>query len=139
MLRERESHIHKLEHELGLKDTWLQDLQRDHSALVDAHRAQTTELEAAQAWAQASHSEFEAARRELLETCERYEKRLAENQRAYAAHVEQLNQRIAETEAARDCALADAEHLREVLALVRESRWVKLGRKINIGPDLQGV
>jgi len=139
VLRERESHIHKLEHELALKDTWLEDLQRDHSALVDIHRAQTTELEAAQAWAQASHAEFEAARRELLETCERYDKRLADNQRAYAAHVEELNQRIAATEAARDCALAEAEHLRQVLALVRESRWVKLGRKINIGPDLQGV
>lgn len=139
LLRERESHIHKLEHELGLKDVWLKDLQRDHSALLDAYRAQLSELESAQAWAKASYSEFEAARKEVLETCERYDKRLADLERAYAAHLVELNRRIESLEAARDRALAEAEHLRQVLALVRESRWVKLGRRINIGPDLQGV
>ena len=139
VLHERESHIHKLEHELSLKDVWLQDLQRDHSSLVETHRAQTADLEAAQAWAAASHNEFETARKELLEACERYENRLADLERTYAAHLAELNQRIETTEAARDAALAEAERLRQVLALVRESRWVKLGRKINIGPDLQGI
>jgi chromosome segregation ATPase len=139
LLRERESHIHKLEHELSLKDAWLEDLKRDHSNLVEAHRAQTADLEAAQAWATASHNEFETARKELLDTCDRYEQRLADLERTYAAHLAQLNRRIETTEAARDAALAEAERLRQVLALVRESRWVKLGRKINIGPDLQGV
>jgi SAM-dependent methyltransferase len=146
LLRERESHIRKLEHELSLKDAWLQDLQRDHFALVETHGVQTTDLEAAQAWAEASHNEFETARRELLETCERYEKRLADLERTYAAHLAELNQRIETSEAARDSARAEAERLRgeaerlrQVLALVRESRWVKLGRRINIGPDLQGI
>ena len=134
LLRERESHIRKLEHELNLKNTWLQDLQRDHSALMDAHRAQTKELEAAQAWAQSEHKEFETARKELLETCERYEKRLAELERTYAAHLEVMNRQIE----IGDRALAEVERLRQVLALARDSRWVKLGRKINIGPDLQG-
>jgi chromosome segregation ATPase len=106
---------------------------------VEAHTAQTADLETAQAWATASHTEFETARKELLETCDRYEKRLADLERTYAAHLAELNQRIETTEAARDAALAEAERLRQVLALVRESRWVKLGRKINIGPDLQGV
>jgi CHASE3 domain sensor protein len=87
----------------------------------------------------ASHNEFETARKELLEACERYEKRLADLERTYAAHLAELNQRIETTEAARDAALAEAERLRQVLALVRESRWVKLGRRINIGPDLQGI
>lgn len=134
LLRERESHIHKLEHELSLKDAWLQDLQKDHSALMDAHRAQTAELETAQTWAQSEHKEFEAARKELLETCERYEKRLAELERTYAAHLEVMNKQIE----IGDRAIAEVERLRQVLALARESRWVKLGRKINIGPDLQG-
>jgi SAM-dependent methyltransferase len=139
VLRERESHIHKLEQELCLKHTWLRDLQRDHSTLLDAHRAQAAELESAQAWAKASHSEFEAARQELLEACERYEKRLADMERTYAAHLDEFNRRIETSEAARDGALAEAERLRQVLALVRESRWVRLGRRINVGPDLQGV
>jgi SAM-dependent methyltransferase len=139
LLRERESHIHKLEHELSLKDAWLENLKRDHSNLVEAHRAQTADLEAAQAWATASHNEFETARQELLDTCDRYEQRLADLERTYAAHLAALNQRIETTEAARDAALAEAERLRQVLALVRESRWVKLGRKINIGPDLQSI
>ncbi len=139
LLRERESHIRKLEHELNLKDSWIQDLQRDHSALMDAHRSQTTELEAAQAWAQSSHNEFEAARRELLDTCDRYEKRLAEQERTYAGHLDELNRRIEAADAARDQALAEVERLHQVFAMVRESRWVKLGRKINIGPDLQDL
>jgi ubiquinone/menaquinone biosynthesis C-methylase UbiE len=124
LLRERESHIHKLEHEIRLKDAWLQDLQRDHSTLLETHRAQLADLEAAQAWAMAAHNEFEGARKELVETCERYEKRLADNERIYAAHLE---------------ATAEAERLRQVLAMVRQSRWVKLGRIINIGPDLQSI
>jgi SAM-dependent methyltransferase len=132
LLRERESHIHKLEQELALKDTWLEDLKRDHSALLDAHQAQLGELESAQAWAKASHEEFEAARKELLEACEHYEKRLADMERTYAGH-------LAAIQAACASALAEAEHLRNVVSLVRESRWVKLGRRINIGPDLQGV
>ena len=139
LLRERESHIHKLEHELNLKDSWITELQRDHSALLELHRAQTAELEAAQAWAQASHREFETARKELLETCERYEARLAQLERTYASHLDELNRRIEAAEAARDQALAEVERLQQVFAMVRESRWVKLGRKINIGPDLQGL
>jgi len=139
LLRERESHIRKLEHELVLKDAWLEELQRDHSALLDVHRVQAAELESAQAWAEASHKEFEAARKELLEACDRYEKRLAELERTYAAHLTDLNGRIELTEAARDTALVEAERLRQVLGQVRESRWVKLGRRINVGPDLQGV
>jgi chromosome segregation ATPase len=57
-------------------------------------------------------SEFETARKELLETCERYEKRLADLERTYAAHLAELNQRIETTEAARDSARAEAERLR---------------------------
>jgi ubiquinone/menaquinone biosynthesis C-methylase UbiE len=146
LLRERESHIHKLEHELSLKDAWLQDLQRDHSTLLDAHRAQAAELESAQEWAKASHGEFETARKELLDACERYEQRLADMERTYAGHLEELNRRIELTQTERNSALAEAAHLhaeaerlRQVLTLARESRWVKLGRRINVGPDLQGV
>jgi chromosome segregation ATPase len=146
LLRERESHIRKLEHELSLKDTWLRDLQRDHTALLDAHHAQAAELASAQDWAKTSHNEFEAARKELLETCDRYEQRLAEQERRYAGHLADLSGQVEASEAARASALAEAarlqdevERLRQVLALVRESRWVKLGRRINIGPDLQGV
>ena len=128
LLRERESHIRKLEQERTLKDTWLQELQRDQASLMDAHRAQTTELESAQAWAQSSHEEFKAARQELLNVCESYEKRLAEQE----ALLGDLNRQLA-------AARGESERLHVVLDQVRESRWVKLGRKINVGPDLQGV
>ncbi len=102
LLRERESHIHKLESELALKDTWLNDLQRDHSALVDAHRDQLAALEAAQAWAKASHLEFEASRRELQDACQHFEKQITE-----------LNSRIRTTEAERDGARAEAARLQD--------------------------
>jgi SAM-dependent methyltransferase len=77
VLREREGHVHKLQDEIRLKDTWLKQHQEDLSKLLAAHTAQGQELEQAQSWAQTEHEQFEAARCELLATAHAYEERLA--------------------------------------------------------------
>jgi SAM-dependent methyltransferase len=77
VLREREGHVHKLQDEIRLKDTWLKQHQEDLSKLLAAHTAQGQELEQAQSWAQTEHEQFEAARCELLATAAAYEERLA--------------------------------------------------------------
>ena len=82
VLRERESHVRKLEDEVHLKDNWLKQCQQDLSQLLNAHSALQKELDRAQHWAQAQHEEFEAARRELSATSQAYEERLAANERA---------------------------------------------------------
>lgn len=51
VLREREQHIQRLEGELATKDTWLQESQSKHAALVDIHAQQTAELKARNEWA----------------------------------------------------------------------------------------
>ncbi len=133
VLREREGHVHKLQDEIRLKDTWLKQHQEDLSKLLAAHtaqgqeleraqswahteheqfealskayRAQTAELQNAQKWAQSEHEQFEAARRELLATGQAYEERLAANERAAN---EILDRRTEELESAQ--AWAQAEH-----------------------------
>ena len=77
VLREREGHVHKLQDEIRLKDTWLKQHQEDLSKLLAAHTAQGQELEQAQSWAQTEHEQFEAARCDLLATAHAYEERLA--------------------------------------------------------------
>jgi hypothetical protein len=81
VLRERESHIRKLEDEIRLKDTWLRQHQQEHAQLLAAHAAQMQELERAQTWAQSEHEQFEASRRELQASVQAYEERLAAKDR----------------------------------------------------------
>ena len=153
VLRERESHIHKLEHELLLKNKWLEQSQYDHTALLNTFQAQTAEMQAAQQWARTEHSAFEAARAELQQTCEQYERRLAAQERTFAGHLESMNREVQSAQEAmhaerlqretavaqRNEAVLETERLKAMLAMIRESRWVKLGRRINIGPDIQDV
>jgi len=106
VLREREGHVHKLQDEIRLKDTWLKQHQEDLSKLLAAHTAQGQELEQAQSWAQTEHEQFEAARRELLATVQACDERLAESERA-ANDV--LDRRTKELEAAQKWAQSEHE------------------------------
>ena len=117
VLRERESHVHKLQDEIRLKDTWLKQHQDELSTLLEAHAAQKLELERAQSWAQTEHEQFEAARRELLVTVQVCDERLAASERA-ANDI--LNRRNKELEAAQKWAQSEHEQFeasrRELLA-----------------------
>lgn len=61
ILRERGLHIQRLETELRTKDEWLAEARNEHAALVDIHRAQTTELTERNRWAGQLNEKLKAA------------------------------------------------------------------------------
>jgi SAM-dependent methyltransferase/cell division septum initiation protein DivIVA len=95
------------------------------------------ELKEAQDWAQFEHQQFEASRLELLATCDRFDVKFVAQQRRYEAAIDALNRRLGETENQRQAALREIDRLRAIISFVRQSRWVKLGRSIKIGPNLE--
>jgi ubiquinone/menaquinone biosynthesis C-methylase UbiE len=110
VLREREKHIEILQGEL-----------RDFATLQSAHRQLHMHLEEQNRWAMRTAEELEAARRDLAT--------LVEKLTASEATVVERTlwaQRLA----------AQVEDLTARLNLWRASRWTKLGRKLNLGPDL---
>jgi SAM-dependent methyltransferase len=160
VLRERGRHIELLEEELATKNAWLERALREHEELVAAHRRQTEELERSNQWAQNLNRESDERGARVVEL----QDELARQQRGYQAKVTELEEDIsAKVQWARDLEkkvgiAAEALHrtekeledrtawarsleeekrrLEEQLAFVRASRWVKVGRKIGLGPEL---
>jgi SAM-dependent methyltransferase len=164
VLRERGRHIKLLEEEIATKNDWLERAVREHEELMAAHRRQTEELERSNRWAEALNQEVEergarvtALQSELAEQQESA-RRMAEG---YAAKVEELEEDIREKvqwamnlKSAHEQELAQAadalqeriawalrldeekRHLEQQLAMVRASRWVRLGRKFGLGPEV---
>jgi SAM-dependent methyltransferase len=164
VLREREQHIARLEGELTRKNQWLADLHESHAALQTAHAATEVELRQRNIWAEGLNREIAQAA-SAIEALEREaEERLAwvrqlqadlasardtvvertawarsletEKDQAIAAYREletTAEIRLAEAAAALSQANARyAEHLR----LIAASRWIKLGRKLKVGPEI---
>lgn len=178
VLRERETHIAKLETELAQKDSWLSGLKADHSALLDAHHA----LELSQAetieWAQRLDQEIASARLRIEElenqvqlmraaadeTVAGYEAKVAELESDLAARTAAAlgNEARLESELAAKAAelascvnllhaaeqqleertqwaqslTARVTELETLLASAGNSRWLRLGRKLGVGPQL---
>lgn len=150
LLRERERHIRKLE----------EDVERqivEHAKLQQLHQALTEHLEEQNRWTLEVEQNWRAAQKRIVElqeeleaTVKAYERELeAQNQAAtarlteraqeHAATVRLLDQAeatvIERTEWAQrlDAELAQA---RAVLDLIRQSRWLKAGRALGLGPKL---
>jgi SAM-dependent methyltransferase len=114
VLREREKHVEILQRELS-------DAHQQLAALLRAHEELTVHTEEQTRWALRTGEELESVRRDLVTAVEK----LAA---AEAMVVERTlwAQRMA----------AQVEDLTARLNLWRASRWTKLGRKLNLGPDL---
>jgi len=125
VLREREQHIESLRQELREAREQFAALHRDHDELVH-------HLEEQNRWALRTVDELEAARRDLttvLQTLAATEATVVERTlwaQRLGAEVQDLEVRLA----------AQIEDLTARLNLWRSSRWIKLGRKLNLGPDL---
>jgi hypothetical protein len=50
-----------------------------------------------------------------------------------------LNTILGQVESDRQAAREEIDRLRTILSAVHQSRWIKLGRSIKIGPDLGSV
>ena len=122
------------------------------------------ELEKALQWAQSEHEQFEAVLRQLQAASDRYKALLEASERSHqeglsplsrhpdksgdqhqaaeteiarlVAVLDEAIQRLAETESGRQAARDEIERLRKILSLVQQSRWIKIGRGLNVGPDL---
>ena len=114
VLREREKHIESLQRELS-------DVREQFAALHRAHDQLIVHMEEQNRWALRTGEDLEAARRDLATVLEKLTA-------AEATVVERTlwAQRLA----------AQVEDLTARLNLWRASRWTKLGRKLNLGPDL---
>lgn len=118
VLREREKHIESLQRELS-------EARGQFAALHAAHDQLTVHLEEQNRWALRTGEELEAVRRDLATLLEKLTA-------AEATVVERTlwAQRLA-------AQLEDlTEDLTARLNLWRSSRWTKLGRKLNLGPNL---
>ena len=114
VLREREKHIESLQRELG-------DTRAQFAALHAAHAELSMHLDEQNRWALRTAEELEATRRDLGTLLEKLTT-------AEATVIDRTlwAQRLA----------AQVEDLTARLNLWRASRWTKLGRKLNLGPDL---
>jgi SAM-dependent methyltransferase len=164
VLRERGRHIKLLEEEIATKNNWLDRALREHEELLAAHRRQIEELERSNRWAEELNREIEERRARVTalqgELAEQQDsaRRMAEG---YAAKVAELEEDIRgkvqwamNLQAAHEQERAEAaqvleertawalrldeekRQLEQQLAMVRASRWVKLGRNFGLGPGL---
>ncbi len=124
VLRERERHI-------GMLEAEREQLRIEKQNLVEMFRNQKSELDASNEWARNLETELRAARKRILE--------LQDSERELTDWALRLQSELAEcarlVEEARE-RLAQLDRLRSVLAMARESRWLKLGRAFRLGPDL---
>lgn len=162
-LRERELHIAKLDALLAdalerhqslerAHETLLGDALARHEALQREHERLLSELERSNRWAaelnlgmarrDARISELQEEAAARLEWIRDLEGQIARGR----AEIENLNGELASrTEWARtlEAELArDREELgrrRAELAMLSESRWVRLGRKLRVGPEVNGL
>lgn len=143
LLREREQHIHLLEHELSQVRTWLDQTTTDRNSLLTAHSDLQEQFAFEQGRAAQIITDLNEENRRKTEWALDTEQRLT-------ADLEQRAVQLAEAVRLLDRAEAtviertgwarqlDAQ-LQETaaqLALVRQSRWLKLGRQLGLGPHV---
>lgn len=132
VLRERERHIEMLE-------TEREQLRQEKQNLVDMYRAQKAELEASNAWAREIDEKLERANAEKAEWGARLNAEIHRLNDELKTCIERLDRAEATVIERTEWALRlqkDIERLEDILAMVRASRWVKLGRKVGVGPHL---
>ena len=147
LLREREHHIASLDQQLDEVRADRRALGELHESLLEQHARQKLELEEHNRWALRLNAELAAVRRELVQEKQRAASDLEEKGKQVDECIRLLDLAeatvIARSEWAQQAEqraqLANAERARLAaqLEMVRISRWVKLGRKIGLGPVLE--
>jgi SAM-dependent methyltransferase len=167
VLRERERHIAVLNHELALKNEWLDKAQGDLAELLGKFREQTDKLEQSNRWAEKLNVQVVERGERIAQLQEELAREQANARVVVAGYnsriaaLEQESREMAEwakgisddlTQAVAalnrvekeleertvwamrlDREKAEAE---QQLAMVRLSRWVRLGRKVGLGPPV---
>jgi len=163
LLREREQHIQLLEQELARTKDWLRTAQAERDSLLELFREQKDQLEASNRWAQDLGAQLDAAGKRVVEVQNEAEalaaayRRLEEESQATtdwalntSQQLESKSRELAECVRLLDAAEttvvertlwaqrleAERQKLIEQLNFIRASRWLKLGRKVGLGPEL---
>jgi SAM-dependent methyltransferase len=160
VLRERERHIALLERELAQKNEWLEAEKTALAALHLEHEKQTEALDRSNAWAEELNARLAAREARIVELQDELaavhkgyaakvadlEDELQAQTAALARAVEQLHETERDLEGRTQWARsleADVERLekergalKHQLALYGQSRWMKLGRRFGLGPEL---
>jgi SAM-dependent methyltransferase len=151
VLRERERHIALLESELAAKDGWLENAKQELLTLHSEHEATLAELEQRNQWAESLNAEIAerrarvvALQEELALEQQHARQAIGNLEQMLQAKGEELVQAVAalhstekDLEDRTAWALRLDEELRKLEALLAEyrgSRWVRLGRKLGVGP-----
>lgn len=169
ILRERETHIAKLQAELALKEQWLAQSKSERTSLRKLYDQMQQDLEQRNHWARTLESELTESRARVVQLQRELEKEQKAGQQlasAYEAKIADLEKDIREKtawahetekrlggelqaklkELAEAVKLLDkaeatveerstwALELQAKIDLIRESRWVKLGRMVGVGP-----
>ena len=97
LLRERETHIRRLEGELNTKNEWLDKARNEHASLVELHDVQTRELRASNEWArELNHKVTENGARilQLQEELQTQHREGAQVASEYQARVDELEREL---------------------------------------------
>ncbi|MGH9627913.1 MAG: class I SAM-dependent methyltransferase [Bryobacteraceae bacterium] len=143
LLRERGTHIRRLEDELAMKDAWLNEAREEHRKLVEMFRLQKQELETRAAWAMELNEEIGKLRHALdkaVEWARENDRKLAEQTAELGRCVELLEKAESTVEERTEWALKldrERQEMETQLSLVQSSRWLRLGRLLGLGPELR--
>lgn len=143
LLREKLLHIERLESEIATKDGWIRQEQAAHQELLSRHKEVIAELEKSNQWAESLNETIAALRGSVSRLEEELTSRTHDLQHQTAELgrcVEALHQTEATLEERTRWALSLDEQrvqLEAALADVQASRWVRLGRAVGLGPELQ--
>jgi SAM-dependent methyltransferase len=161
VLRERETHIRKLQGELAQKDAWLDELQQAHARLQQQHEATLAEMRQQNEWALHLDAELKQTQHRVVELQDELEHLQATAQKHidelqatlealaadHKAKLEELSQcvklledaeaRVVERTQWAQALDARVRELERTLAMVRASRWVRLGQKLGMGPQFE--
>jgi SAM-dependent methyltransferase len=143
LLREREEHIRLLESELSEVRSWLDQTTHDRNSLLATHSELQKQFAAEQGRAAQIiddlNQENQRKTKWAIQTEQRLNADLAKQTSQLAEAVRLLDRAeatvIERTEWARKLE-AQLQETAAQLALVRQSRWLKLGRQIGLGPRL---
>lgn len=107
LLKERGTHIERLEDELKTKDSWLAESRSEHERLVQMFREQTAELEKRNEWAKELDTKLKHAGERIVEL----QQEVAETHEAARAVVAKVNELEAEVKIRTQWALDTEQRL----------------------------
>jgi ubiquinone/menaquinone biosynthesis C-methylase UbiE len=132
MLAEKLAHIERLDEEVRTKTAWIEEGQRDHLALLEKFRALEADLERSNRWAEALNEELTQKNQRIVALQD--ELRQAQSDAQF--HISRLETELEARGAELNACLDRVNTLDGILQLAQTSRWVRLGRKIGVGPEL---